>query len=303
VWHHDGPFDACRPHRNSKKNALAPINAFPTNSANNTIGGSGPVNPGINLEQFHGMGVEGFHDYGTVVNPSNPNKPFPSMAPAVVNPINRVEPVHGEETMGLGTSTFLEGAPASRQAIQRTQSEQNAAAAEAGIMRKKSIAMRLRGMSNSRRYPDGYPGSSGVPTSLPPPLRSPTLQKGRFQDRSQGVTLSDGAPPLASPDTPTARPATAGARGVEKNPFDTLTEEEDEKKKGEARVSVAETDDLPEGRERALSSPRRGGLERRTTADTDEGGAQKSTAGGGGGFLSRVKSLKGPRRKGDRQAS
>jgi Pal1 cell morphology protein len=302
VWHHDGPFDACRPHRNSKKNALAPINAFPTNSANNTIGGSGPVNPGINLEQFHGMGVEGFHDYGTVLNhpaATNPNKPF--ITPAVVNPINRVEPVHGEESLGLGTSTFLEGAPASRQAIQRTQSEQNQAAAEAGVMRKKSIAMRLRGMSNSRRYPDGYPGPSG-PTSPPPALKSPTLNKGRFQDRSGGVTLSDGA--LASPDALATRPATAGGRGTEKNPFDSLAEEDsaDTKTKAEARISVAEADDeFPEGRERALSSPRRGGLERRATTDMDDGGAKASA---GTGFLSRVKSLKGPRRKpGDRQAS
>jgi Pal1 cell morphology protein len=298
VWHHDGPFDACRPHRNSKKNALAPINAFPMGSANNTIGGSGPVNPGINLEQFHGVGKEGFHDYGNVASmaPSEPTaKPFRAMATSVVNPINRVEPVHGEETMGLGTSTFLEGAPASRQAIQRTQSEQSA---DGGIMRKKSIAMRLRGMSQSRRYPDGYPGSGAAPPGSPPtPLRSPSGSKGRFQDRSGGVTLSDGSP-LGSPEPP--RPGTA-SRTTEINPFEKL-DEVDEKKAEEASVSVAET--TADGttttgtRERGLSSPRRSnGLERRAT-DTDETGNPKPS-----GFLSRVKSLKGNRKKGDRPAS
>jgi hypothetical protein len=267
------------------------------NSANNTIGGSGPVNPGINLEQFHGLGTEGFHDYGNMakMGPAGPTaKPFNAIAAAVVNPTNRVEPVHGEETMGLGTSTFLEGAPASRQAIQRTQSEQTA---DGGLMRKKSIAMRLRGMSQSIRYPDGYPGPGGSPGSPPGPLRSPPgSSKGRFQDRSAGVTLTDnGLLPMGSPSSPEPhRPTTAPGRAAEINPFERL--DEIDEKKAEASVSTVESIVESPARERALSSPRRAGLERRAT-DNDETGNVKPT-----GFLNRVKSLKGNLKKSDRQA-
>src|ERR1700743_208495 len=123
------------------------MNAFPTNSKNNTLGGSGPINDGITLEQFHGLTTEGFHAYAkTGYEP----KPCAAAHAAIVNPVQRVEPVHGEETMGLGTSTFLEGAPASRQAIQRTKSDQ-----PEGLMRKKSLAMRIRGMSQSKRFTHG----------------------------------------------------------------------------------------------------------------------------------------------------
>ena len=37
-FHHDGPFDACRPHRN-KRTSRAPVAAFPVNGPNNTLDG------------------------------------------------------------------------------------------------------------------------------------------------------------------------------------------------------------------------------------------------------------------------
>jgi len=302
VWHHDGPFDACRPHRNSKKNNLAPMSAFPTGSANNTMGGSGPINRNINIEQYHGLGTESFHDYGSVAQSgSNSQRQFTSGTPATINPINRVEPIHGEETMGLGTSTFLEGAPASRRAIQRTQSEQNQAATDGSLSRKKSIAMRLRGMSGSRRYPDGYAGPAG-PTSPQGALRSPPSTKGRFQERSGGISLADGSP-MASPDVP--RPSTAGAalRSAENNPFDRMVPVNEKKQETGTLINVFETEEEETpygGRDRSFSSPRRAGLERRVTDDDGMSGQRT----GGSGFLSRVKSLKGARRKGgDRQVS
>jgi len=43
--------------------------------------------------------------------------------PNVQSALQKVELVHGEESMGLGTSTFLEGAPASRTAIQKREVE------------------------------------------------------------------------------------------------------------------------------------------------------------------------------------
>jgi hypothetical protein len=254
------------------------MNAFPQGSANNTIGGSGPVNQHINLDQFHGIGREGFQDFGSTATGVPPQKPFVAMATTLVNPINRVEPVHGEETMGLGTSTFLEGAPASKAAIQQKQAENN----DGSLLRKKSIAMRLRGMSGSRRYPDGYPGPVS-PSPKSPPLSSNGLSsnKGRFQDRSGGVNLMDGS--MESP------------RGGEVNPFDRL-ESVDEKKVDGANVEEEEVAETP-GRQRALSSPRRVGLERRGTADSNNEDGNRT------GFLSRVKSLKGSKRKGDRQPS
>jgi hypothetical protein len=281
VWHHDGPFDAVRPHRNRQKDTLAPMNAFPTNSKNNTIGGSGPINDGITLEQFHGLTTEGFNDYAkTGYEP----KPFAATA-AIVNPVQRVEPVHGEETMGLGTSTFLEGAPASRQAIQRTKSDQ-----PEGLMRKKSLAMRIRGMSQSKRFTNG----SG---NLPPPL-SPDLSKGRFQDRSDGIALSDGPVQPTSPTSP--RPATSRSNH-ENNPFEAVGKHDDEYEKKSAIIKAAEEElERNGGRERALSSPRKAVLERRSTDNANVVVVEKS----GGGFLSRVKSLKGPKRvKSERQPS
>ena len=272
VMHHDGPFDACRPDRNRKKDVLAPMSAFPANSANNTIGGSGPLNKGINLEQFHGVGTEGFHDYATSGKPSH------AMQLTAFNPTNRVEPIHGEETMGLGTSTFLEGAPASRKDIQRTESESHNVE---GLTRKKSLAQRIRGYSQPRpRYQDA-------------PLPTRRSQEERFQDRSGGVTLMDG--PLISPELP--RPMTAGK--AETNPFD--SQEDPAKEKKRASVNTTETGGEPsESRSRALSSPRRKPLERRITeGNTVTSGETKPT-----GFLSRVKSLKGPRRIiSERQAS
>lgn len=245
------------------------MSAFPTNSANNTIGGSGPINSSINLEQFHGLGTEGFHDY---------SKAGKLMQPQLINPINRVEPVHGEETMGLGTSTFLEGAPASRQAIQRTQSDNNYV--QGGLQRKKSLAQRIRGMSQSKgRYNEPPPGYSVGPTP-----------DTRFQERNtNGVELSDG--PMRSPELP--RPQTAKER--EANPFDTY--EDAYGKKGAAISSATEKEtavaDVAPARERALSSPRRAVPERRATADSATDGEAKPA---GSGFLTRMKSLKGPRR-------
>jgi hypothetical protein len=52
--------------------------------------------------------------------------------------------VHGDETEGLGTSTFLEGTPAARSAIVRRQVEQAQETAEGGLQRKKSLAQRIR---------------------------------------------------------------------------------------------------------------------------------------------------------------
>jgi hypothetical protein len=269
---------------------MAPMNAFPVNSANNTIGGSGPVNANINIDQFHGRGTEGYNDYGTGYYEAD--RPFPSMKAMqamVVNPTSRVEPIHGEETMGLGTSTFLEGAPASRQAIQRTQSEQSTF--ESGLSRTKSLAVRLRAMSTSKRYNDENRPRPG--------LRSP--DKGRFQERSGGVDLLD--VPLASPGLLSPGPHTGISKTENTNPADeepTHTSHDDAYEKKGASIRTAElTKDASAplvDLDTPPSSPPRKTLER----PEGDSGAPSSPPpqipepkGLGNSLLNRVKSLKG----------
>ncbi|KYG40100.1 hypothetical protein M433DRAFT_78717, partial [Acidomyces richmondensis BFW] len=125
-FHHDGPFDACNPHRNrgGKSRRPAPMEAFPKDSMNMALGGSGPLRSRLDLDKFHGRGAEGFSEYAAT------RKPDTATMPVVVNPHDRAEQVHGDESFGLGTSTFLEGAPASRKAVaqRRRESEEEAAA-------------------------------------------------------------------------------------------------------------------------------------------------------------------------------
>ena len=278
VFHHDGPFDACNPHRNRTGSQRAPMQAFPKDSANNVLGGSGPVNKQLDINQFHGRGAEGFTDFSTSGSVSDPNQePFsaggrgqrpPSDSGVIMNPTARVEPVHGDESMGLGTSTFLEGAPASRTAIKRreSESETQTLGTVGGLARKASLAQRIRGISNNRTNI----GPSGRMTSP-----DPVYQRGIFP---------------ASP-----RQGNFG----ENNPF--FNNYNDAYERKGARIQIAEETrgDRMVGRARAPSSPMRNAargaaLERRITNDgTTAGDGEVKT---GGGFLSRVKSLKGGRR-------
>lgn len=254
------------------------MQAFPKDSANNVLGGSGPVNRHLDINQFHGRGAEGFTDYSTSGFASDSTQePFNmggrGQRPAVdngtiVNPTARVEPVHGDESMGLGTSTFLEGAPASRTAIKRreSESENGTFGTIGGLARKASLAQRIRGISNNRTNI----GPSGRLTS-PDPVYQRTN------------------PPTSPGQSNTG----------ENNPFFSTYNDAYEKKG--ARIQIAEENrgDGMVGRARAPSSPMRGtargaALERRITNDGTTGGEGEGKT--GGGFLSRVKSLKGGRR-------
>jgi hypothetical protein len=145
--HHDGPYDAVQPHRNRKKDHRAPMSAFPLGSANNALGGSGPLNDKLDLDKIHGRGAEGFSDFGAAQ----------TKEAATFGPKEPADIVHGDESHGLGTSTFLDGAPASRTAIQQRESENQRAMADGGLGRKKSIAQRIRGISQPRRDFEGRP--------------------------------------------------------------------------------------------------------------------------------------------------
>lgn len=245
------------------------MQAFPKNSANNMLGGSGPVNKNIDLERFHGVGAEGFQDYGASKRPAA-ERAFS------FDPTARVEPVHGEETVGLGTSTFLDGAPASRKDLQRRESETKdiglGGGGGGGLGRKKSLAQRIRGISRPER-PAGA-------------LRSP---EARYTDDTNGKE-----PSPTSPRAPAARMAqSAGgpsrATKTELNPFDNLYDDAYDKKGASIRIAEQSMDGPTSGgRARAPSSPRRNMLERRATSDSAD---EPKPA--GGGFLNRVRSLKG----------
>jgi hypothetical protein len=265
--HHDGPYDAVRPHRNRKKDVQAPMQAFPANSANNVLGGSGPVNKNIDLDKFHGKGAEGYTDFGAPA--AEFKRPELDGRSVSFNPKDRADIIHGEESIGLGTSTFLEGAPASRTAIQRRESETHNASGDGGLGRKKSIAQRIRGISQPRR---------------------------QFSAADARITSPEARYGVRSPGSPKVMSAGGIGKANEKNPFfddyDTAYEN-----KG-AAIKVAESENK-DGAIKSPNSPTNGAsrnhLTRAITADSLEGpppGEPKQPS----GFLNRVKSLKGGRR-------
>lgn len=263
------------------------MQAFPKDSTNNMIGGAGPVNKNINIEQFHGHGADAFNDYSTsgpkgapaVYEPyAGSSAPYRGDArPGVdrtssFNATAKAELVHGDMTIGLGTSTFLEGAPAPRVAIQRRESEgvfENAG----GLGRKKSLAQKIRGISNARRQD----GARGVASPEP-----------RYERTTSPVT------------TPNAN----GLPSVqEMNPFFNDYDAAYDKKGASIKVAE-EQNKVGEGeigRARAPSSPMRpvvlgNALEKKMTNEAPSG-EQAEGEGKSGGFLSRVKSLRGGGRK------
>ncbi len=309
VFHHDGPFDACNPHRNRKGSERAPMQAFAKDSANNTIGGSGPVHKEINFAQFHGRGEEGFTDYATsgAVNKSQvdsgiefesyagasaPTRRGPGVRPGIdrtssFNPTSLVDPVHGEESLGLGTSTFLEGAPAARTAIQRRESDNEQIPGignGGGLGRKRSLAQKIRGISNSNRG-GAFAGPSQKPTTSNGYYERTTSPTGPGEVQSAG-----GMPKVKETNNPFF------------NDYDDAYERKGQKiqiaDQRRRNGSIGGGEDQINARARAKSSPKRapsgGMLERRLTNDGALGGPAEPSS--GGGFLSRVKSLKGGRR-------
>jgi hypothetical protein len=187
VFHHDGPFDACNPHRNKSSRRLAPVQAFPADSENNSMTGFGPVN--LKADHSHIFGdrdAEAFGDYATG------KRPVANRA-AAFDPKATVETVHGDETLGLGTSTFLDGTPASRAAIEKNASESqedrqrsssDAGLSGSGLQRKKSLAQKFRSIKaggpdvpiSSRRRAPLPPGGNRSPPVTDSPT-TPSFEK------------------------------------------------------------------------------------------------------------------------------
>nr|POE88218.1 protein pal1 [Quercus suber] len=244
------------------------MQAFPEGSANMALGGSGPVRSHLDLDTFHGRGEEAFTGFAATRKANTSN---------IINPTDRTEQVHGDETYGLGTSTFLDGAPAPRSAMQRRGSEDPDVngGSGGGISRKKSIAQRFRGISNPRRFNAGEP-------------RSP--------DGSSGGGGGGGA--IRSDSPPQYQTASAGGlsragytKENEVNPFDTDYSAAFDKKGTQIRIAEQEHP-ANIGRPRAPSGAKPAALDLRPTSKDDEPGPSNS----GGGFLNRMKSLKGGRR-------
>lgn len=130
------------------------MQAFPKDSLNNSLGGAGPLSQQADHSTFMGQGnEEAFRDYSQ-------NTPKVKADGTVFDPVARGDVIHGDESVGLGTSTFLEGTPAARTAIQRDRQEQARDFVEGGLQRKKSLAQRIR---RTNRGPRDYSGRTMSP--------------------------------------------------------------------------------------------------------------------------------------------
>jgi len=218
VFHHDGPFDACRPHRN-KQPHKAPVAAFPADSVTNTLaGGLGEV-PGLDRNKYFGIRPqEAFEDFGTAAPTTKPrrtsdperppirsikevNEDIEKVRPSVgvrstsFDPRLKTEPVHGVESVGLGTSTFLEGAPAPKAAIEKAMMNDDD---DGALTRTKSIVQKITGRRG---------GGAGGERSPPPPMSKPLLspnspnmdpaynpffKEGQFVERVESLPTNSG---------------------------------------------------------------------------------------------------------------
>lgn len=168
VFHHDGPFDALNPHRNRGGSRRAPMQAFPKDSLNNSLGGSGPLNSTADHSAFMGNATdEAFRDYARGGKGSNGMYSSSRAEPPIFNPVGQ-DIIHGDESHGLGTSTFLEGTPAARSAIVRRQAEEAQENMEGGLQRKKSLAQRIRRVGGGPRDNGGRSGGEGGYSRISP---------------------------------------------------------------------------------------------------------------------------------------
>ncbi|KAI3405046.2 hypothetical protein KGF56_002131 [Candida oxycetoniae] len=152
-FHHDGPFDACTPHRN-KNVKKAPVMAFPVDGPNNSIAGARTVDKDAQMKLAFGYDEQNDIKEAPPVIKTNrvSNDPStsiytPKQNPSVINFDSqaKAEPIHGLSTAGLGSTTFLDGAPAPKNV------EEHLNTNNGGLGRKKSLVQRLRKNSGSEQ--------------------------------------------------------------------------------------------------------------------------------------------------------
>jgi len=253
------------------------MTAFAKDSANNALSGGAPKS--FDYDKFHGRGEEGFADFASSGQEHAPVPQYRRQEREQIsfNPTDRVEQIHGQASVGLGTSTFLEGAPVSRSAMQRRESERDEVPTQgnmggnmSGLGRKKSLAMRIRGLSQPRRPGEMTGGRLTSPEAYG--LRSPNSPSG---------SISAGGPLRAAP------------RHDEKNPFFQNDYDAAYEKKG-AQIREVEAN---VGRPRAGSNSRGAALTRSITADSGSPYGENVTEDKpASGFLSRMRSIKGGKR-------
>ncbi|CCK68870.1 Pal2p KNAG_0B04360 [Huiozyma naganishii CBS 8797] len=104
-FHHDGPFDAARPQRNRRNDKNAPVLAFPMNGENSSL-----TRPRLqnSTKSFSSTSDDSSSSVG-ITRRGTVSGQFDSAT--------RSRMVHSQSTAGLGSSTFLDGAPASQEAV------------------------------------------------------------------------------------------------------------------------------------------------------------------------------------------
>lgn len=152
-FHHDGPFDACTPHRNSgksKRNVPAPVAAFHADGPNNSLAVENPA-------------LASYRKDEAVFGRDIVDLP-PEASQQSFDPTDRGAKVHGERTFGLGSTTFIDGTPASRDA-QKAQLRTDAS----GLGRSRSL---LRRQPSARRHTIDEDIEEEAPKSLLSRVRS-----------------------------------------------------------------------------------------------------------------------------------
>lgn len=166
---------------------------------NTLAGGLGEV-PGLDRQQYFGLAPrEAFEDYGhigqdkqrrglpparrtsdpetaAIPRPTDDEyklRPAPGVRSTSFDTRLKTEMVHGVESAGLGTSTFLEGAPAPKSAIEKAAAEE--AEEGNGLVRKKSLVQKIK----VRR-------ATSADRAPPPPTLSGSLLAGANGDRGGG---------------------------------------------------------------------------------------------------------------------
>ncbi|CCH62457.1 hypothetical protein TBLA_0H01700 [Henningerozyma blattae CBS 6284] len=178
-FHHDGPFDAVTPHRN--KNAKAPpVMAFPADGPNSTIGGASTAKSAMDElfgresiddedHIYSSVNSNGVRRAGTIGSTMGVSRHLSLNNKDVIRPGNtnmvfldtrtKAEAVHGETTAGLGSSTFLDGAPAPAPVSQNRMPSNNT------VRRNKTFSQRMGSNNNSQyNYNDtnnGHGGNAG----------------------------------------------------------------------------------------------------------------------------------------------
>lgn len=193
-YRHDGPFDAVAPHRN-KRLSRAPVAAFPGNSATSSL-------RQLRLAR---------------ANASNSTLPTPTEDTTEPPTKDEVKPktklttrdsVLDEFSLGLGASTFLEGAPAPRVAAAQDRDknkEDTAEGAARPLSRKKSLVQRFRRAGSTKGTPP-VKGSSKEPGPASPTDTDTAKEKTKAEAKAED---DDSTARVSMPDIITYTPEEA----------------------------------------------------------------------------------------------